>query len=86
MDDPELWAGILMLNIAEDIARFMHEQQMSKAYLADAAGVKEAVITRVMRGDPKISILTIAKIATALGQTPRDLKWEILTERKMKLL
>ena len=68
--DPEFIADGLALAIAEDIAEAMAAKGISKAELARTLGVSRSYVTRVLDAPPNLTLVSIAKVALALGLTP----------------
>ncbi len=66
-DDPAFLTERLVLEINEEICRVMDEQDMSRSELARRLGVSRQFITRLLNGNPNLTLLTLVKIATALG-------------------
>lgn len=66
-DDPAFITEKLVLEINEEICRLMHEQGLNRSDLANRLGVKRQFITKILNGNPNLTLLTLVKIAVALG-------------------
>ena len=67
MTKPSFLTEQLLLEINEEFCRIMDEQGISRSELADRIGVKRQFITRILSGNPNITLLTLVKVATALN-------------------
>ena len=67
MTKPSFMTEQLLLEINEQFCRIMNEQSISRSELADRIGVKRQFITRILNGNPNITLLTLVKVATALN-------------------
>ena len=65
--DPEFLSEQLILKLNEEICRVMEEQGISRAELARRLGVQRQFITKLLNGMPNLTLITLVKIATALG-------------------
>ncbi|HEY0037699.1 MAG TPA: helix-turn-helix transcriptional regulator [Longimicrobium sp.] len=69
--DPEyaaLWAESLpKLDLAVNVCQLRIEQGLSQKQLAEAAGLSQPRITEIERSDANPTLLTITRIANALG-------------------
>lgn len=61
----------ILLELGEDLCRFMAEQRLSRTQLADRLGVSCAYITKILNGNPNLSIKSLLKLADALGKELR---------------
>ena len=68
--DPEFVANGLALAIAEDVVQSMEDLGVSNAELARRMGVSRSYVTRVLDAPPNLTLLSISKVALALGLTP----------------
>lgn len=68
--DPEFVANGLALALAEDVAGAMVDAKISKAELARRMGVSRSYVTRVLDAPPNLTLMSISKVALALGLTP----------------
>ena len=68
--DPEFIAERLALALAEDILRVMKDNKVSKSELARRMGVSRAYVSRMLDAPPNLTLLTISKVALALGLEP----------------
>jgi len=67
MTKPSFLTEQLLLEINEQFCRIMDEQRISRTELAERIGVKRQFITRILNGNPNITLLTLVKVATALN-------------------
>lgn len=67
MTKPSFLTEQLLLEINEEFCRIMDEQGISRSELAERIGVKRQFITRILNGNPNITLLTLVKVATALN-------------------
>lgn len=65
--DPAFLAERLVLEINEEICRLMEDRKVTRAELARQMKVSRQFITRILNGNPNLTLLTLVKIATALG-------------------
>lgn len=68
-DDPEFVAEGLAIEFAEQIVRAMKSQGVTKAELGRRLGVSRAYTTRILDAPPNLTLLSMAKVALALGLT-----------------
>ena len=68
-DDPEFVADGLALEFAEQIARAMNGQGVTKAELGRRMGVSRAYTTRILDAPPNLTLLSMTKVALALDLT-----------------
>ncbi len=68
--DPDYIAEGMALEFAEAASRKMKAEGISRAKLARQMGVSRAYITRIFDAPPNLTLLSIAKLALALGLTP----------------
>lgn len=57
----------ILIQLGEDICRLMRDQQISRADVAKRLGVSRAYVTRVLNGNPNLTIKTLLKLSDALG-------------------
>ncbi len=65
--DPEFVAEGVATEFIEVALRIVHERGLSQSWLADKLGVSRSHISKIMRAPPNMTILTMARIAQALG-------------------
>ena len=70
-NDAEFVADGLALDFAEQVARAMKSQGLTKAELGRRMGVSRAYTTRILDAPPNLTLLSMAKVALALGLTVR---------------
>jgi transcriptional regulator with XRE-family HTH domain len=58
----------ILLQLGEDICQLMHDQGLSRAEVAARLGVSRAYITKVLNGNPNLTIKTLLKLSDALGR------------------
>lgn len=58
----------LLFELAEDICRHMDEQHLTRAELASRLNCSRAYITKVLNGNPNVTLKTLLRIADALGR------------------
>ncbi len=68
--DPEFVAEGLAIKITEEILRCLDEGNLSQSWLAEQMGVSRAHVSRILNARPNMTLLTIAKMALALGLKP----------------
>lgn len=60
----------LARGIAEEVARLMKEKGISRAQLAELAGVSQPAIGQLFEASPDLTLRWIARLAVALGTAP----------------
>jgi transcriptional regulator with XRE-family HTH domain len=68
--DPEFVAEGLAIKVTEEILECLESKQLTQSQLADQMGVSRAHVSRILNARPNMTLLTIAKIAVALGVKP----------------
>ena len=68
--DPEFVADGLALALAEEIAKAMKDSGVSNAELARRMKVSRSYVTRILDAPPNLTLMSISKVALALGLTP----------------
>ena len=69
-NDPEFIAEGLSIKVIEEMLEYLEQRNLSQSWLAQKTGVSRAHISRILNAPPNMTLLTIAKIAVALGFTP----------------
>ena len=69
-NDPEFIAEGLSMKVIEEMLKYLEQKGLSQSCLAEKMGVSRAHISRILNAPPNMTLLTIAKIALALGVTP----------------
>lgn len=64
---PDYWHEIPVVEFTEDLCRLMEEKQVSRAELARRIGTSRAYITKLLGGDANFTLMTMVKLAMALG-------------------
>ena len=58
----------VLFQVAEEISRLMRDQNMSRAEIAERLGVSRAYVTKILNGNPNLTIKTMLRLAEALGR------------------
>ena len=69
-DDPEFVAEGLAIKVTEEMLECLEQRNLSQSWLAEQMGVSRAHISRILNARPNMTLLTISKIAVALGVQP----------------
>lgn len=78
----------LLIEIGEDIAFLMEQQGLTRSQLAERLGVSRAYVTKILNGNPNLTIKTILKLADVLAQDLEinfKIKREILAQQSAAL-
>ena len=67
-NDPEFLAEEIILDIMEKVSTIMERKKITKAELAKKLDTSKAYITKLLSGNPNITILTLAKLTIALEE------------------
>jgi transcriptional regulator with XRE-family HTH domain len=70
-EDPVYLAESLALELSIDVYRQMKEAGLNQARFAERLGVSKPYVSQVLQGKTNMTILTLAKIAKALGSDLR---------------
>lgn len=65
--DPGFVAERLVIEINEEVCRLMSDRKLSRAALAQRMNVSRQLITRLLNGKTNMTLLTLCKLAVALG-------------------
>jgi transcriptional regulator with XRE-family HTH domain len=65
--DPVFIAESLVVDIVENVIEIMESQRISNSELARRLGTSKAYISKILNGNPNMTILTLSKIASALN-------------------
>lgn len=68
-NDPEFIAEGLSMKVVEEMLECLEKRGLNQSWLAERMGVSRAHISRILNAPPNMTLLTIAKIAVALGVT-----------------
>ncbi|HEY4711291.1 MAG TPA: helix-turn-helix domain-containing protein [Dehalococcoidia bacterium] len=68
--DPEFIAEGLSIKVIEEMLDRLEQKEKSQSWLAQQMGVSRAHVSRILNAPPNMTLLTIAKIAVALGVRP----------------
>ena len=71
--DPDFLAEGLSISIIENSLQVMKEKGISRTDLAREMGVPKSQISRIFNAPPNLTLLSIARIAVALGVEPQAL-------------
>lgn len=66
-DDPEFIAEGIILEFTEKIVSIMQEKNINRAELAKRLGVSKAFVTKLLNGNPNLTIKSMVSIAKTLG-------------------
>jgi transcriptional regulator with XRE-family HTH domain len=69
-NDPEFIAERLAIKIAEEMLECLERKGLNQSWLAQQMGVTRAHVSKILNAQPNMTLLTIAKIAVALGVEP----------------
>jgi len=69
-NDPEFIAEKLSLKIIEEMLEILERKGLTQTWLAEKMGVSKAHVSRILNAPPNMTLLTVAKIAYALGTQP----------------
>ncbi len=64
---PFYWHEVAVDEFIMDLHRLMEEQHVSRAELARRIGTSRAYITKLLGGDANFTLMTMVKLAMALG-------------------
>ena len=66
-DDAGFYAEQLILGLTEQIVAAMKDLIINRAELASRLGVSRAFVTKLLNGNPNMTLKTMASVAKALG-------------------
>lgn len=66
--DPDFILEGVLLAVNERICELMQEKEISRAELARRLGKSRAYVTRLLNGQPNVTLKTLIQIAVALGE------------------
>lgn len=66
-DDPLFIAESISFDIVENISELMFQKNIDRKTLAEKLGTSKAYVTKLLNGNPNLTLLSLAKIAVALG-------------------
>jgi len=69
-NDPEFVAEGLAIKVTEEMLECLELKCLNQSWLAEQMGVSRAHVSRILNARPNMTLLTIAKIAVALGVKP----------------
>lgn len=67
----EYWTELAIIEFTEDLSRWMEAKNISQAELAEAAGVSQPYISKVLKGNVNFTLATMTKLARAVGAVVR---------------
>jgi len=68
--DPEFIAEGLAIKVTEEMLECLERKNLNQSWLAEQMGVSRAHVSRILNARPNMTLLTISKIAVALGVKP----------------
>lgn len=69
-NDPEYIAEGLAMDVTDQMLELLAERGLTQSWLAQQMGVSRARVSRILHASPNMTLLTIARIAVALGVKP----------------
>jgi transcriptional regulator with XRE-family HTH domain len=66
-DDVEFQTEKVILDFTEQVVAYMGKQNMSRVDLAKRLGVSKAFVTKLLNGNPNLTIKTMVSISKTLG-------------------
>jgi len=69
-NSPDAALEDLLLDINEQIATLMEQQELTRSELADRLGRSRAYVTQLLNGKPNLTLKTLVQITLALGARP----------------
>jgi len=69
-NDPEFIAEGLAIKVTEEMLECLERKNLNQSWLAEQMVVSRAHVSRILNARPNMTLLTIAKIAVALGVKP----------------
>ena len=83
---PDFIAESLSIAIIENALKVMKDKGISRADLAREMGVPKSQISRIFNAPPNLTLLSIARIAVALGVEPQALlNTEVAAEKDVAI-
>ena len=67
----DYWTEGLLVELTEELARWMIEKKISRSELAARIGSSPPYVTKVLRGNVDVNVSMMAKLARALGAEVR---------------
>lgn len=58
----------ILLQLGEDICLLMEQQGLNRTHLAERMGVSPAYITKILSGNPNLTIKSLLKLTDAMGK------------------
>jgi transcriptional regulator with XRE-family HTH domain len=58
----------VLIQLGEDMCLLMEQQRLSRTQLAERMGVSPAYITKILDGNPNLTIKSLLKLSDALGR------------------
>ena len=65
--DPEFILDVILLDINETICSILEKKGMSRKEFARKLKVSPAYVTKILRGDPNLTLRSLVKISHSLG-------------------
>jgi len=69
-NDPDYIAELLVLGLNEQVVARMQAMGLRRSDIARRMGVSKAYITRILRGNPNLTLRTVAALSLALDTRP----------------
>ncbi len=69
-NDPEYIAEKLSIKVIEELLGLLEKKDLNQSLLALKMGVSKAHISRILNAPPNMTLLTLAKLAVAMGTKP----------------
>lgn len=66
-DTPEFQTERVLVDIGEQIVSQMESQEITRAELARRLGVSRPFVTRLLTGNPNLTVKTLVRVASAVG-------------------
>ena len=70
-NDPEFIADGLAVDIIEQLLALLKKKGLTQSWLAEQMDVSKAHISKLLSAPPNMTLITLAKIASALGVSPK---------------
>ena len=68
--DPEFLAEGLAIHITDQLVEVLRERSISRSELARKMGVSRAHVSKILSAPPNLTLLSLCKMAAALGLNP----------------
>ncbi len=71
----------ILLDVGENIALFMKEQNLNRSQMAQRLGVSRAYVTKILNGNPNLTIKTLLRLSDVLEKDLKIMFWSKLTNK-----